>query len=67
MNVSKTMCAIPLVLFLFRIIGKTIKALGFQTIHICSICQVSICHPEKHSELRQMSKMEVFAKIVNGF
>ena len=35
MNVSKTVCGIVLVLTLFRIIGKTIKTLGFHNnIHL---------------------------------
>ena len=67
MNVLKTGCRIVLVFLWFRIIGKTIKTLGFPVTHIYSICQVSMCHSDAYSEPCQTSKMERFAKRVNDF
>ena len=63
MTVSKTVCGIILVLLSFRIIGKTIKTLGFQNnTHL-----LDLCHPEAFSEPCQTFKMEHFAKMGNDF
>ena len=74
--VNKTVCRIALVLLWFRIIGKTIKILGFHNnTHMLDL-PVLMCHPEtlllSHIvssclEPCRTSKMEPFVKIVNDF
>ena len=64
MNVSKTVSEIVLN---FELLVKLWKHLVFAITYICSICQVSMCHPEAYSEPFQTSRMKRFVKIINSY